>query len=210
NKKSYLNLEMDTEGVVKGSVSSSADKYESTGYRKSLLSGSPEEFFSHELEEERIAFEVTKSEVKNLKELDKPLKLKSEINYEPESAGDLLYLDAFLEKYYTENPFKLEERKYPVDFSYPFQNSYTMVLKLPENVQVEDLPKSVAVSLPDKTGKFSFVVDYSPEMNNIQVRSSLTLGKTVFAPTEYQGLKEFYNLMIEKMQAKIVLKKVNN
>lgn len=209
-QKTYLNLEMDAEGIVTGNLSNNLDKYKSMRLRKSLINGSSEEYFKNKIEAERVLFEVNDTKVENLKAMDKPLLMNSAISYEPEETGDLLYLDAFLEKNYTENPFKLEERQYPVDFSYPFQNSYTLVLKLPENIQVEDLPKNITVSLPDKTGKFTFITSHNATMNSIQVRSNFILGKTMFSTQEYEGLKEFYNLMIEKTQAKIVLKKVNN
>lgn len=41
--------------------------------------------------------------------------------------GDLLYFNPFILERWEENLLKLEERKYPVDFTYPFNETYICI-----------------------------------------------------------------------------------
>jgi len=123
-----------------------------------------------------------------------------------EEAGDLLYLNPMLYEGMEENPFKLEERKYPVDFIYPIEEIYMFELEIPEGYGIESLPEKVNLALPEKSGQYA----YSAKVigKKITVLSRLKINKPLFVETEYIGLKEFFNLIIKSHAEQIVLKKI--
>jgi len=51
---------------------------------------------------------------------------KLKITLEPETIGNKIYLNPFILKFFEENPFKLQERTYPIDFGYKDTYSYVM------------------------------------------------------------------------------------
>ena len=105
----------------------------------------------------------------------------------------------------TENPFKLEERKFPIDYGYPIQETFILKLTLPEDYIIEEKPDNSIISLPDKGGKFSYSITQTG--NILQVMSQYTINKTFFLPDQYTILKEFYNQIINKHAQQIVLTK---
>ena len=123
-----------------------------------------------------------------------------------ESTGELLMIHPLLFEQRIENEFKMEDRKYPVDFSYNYNKTYVATILIPPGYQIETLPKQISLSMPDKVITFSYFV--SQQDNKIQVMRRFTIKKTMFLPDEYKGLKEFYNQMVTKESEPIVLKKI--
>ena len=125
----------------------------------------------------------------------------------PEAAqvmGDFIYLPPVLFSHFMDNPFKLKERLYPVDFPYPFMEQYILKLKLPENYSVEALPKSAHFALPDNAGGFQFsAVDKGN--GQISVSSRIYINQLKYFPDEYPAIKELFDLAAEKFGEQIVL-----
>jgi hypothetical protein len=105
-----------------------------------------------------------------------------------------------------ENPFKSDERKFPVDFAVPVNERNILNINIPEGYVVEELPASVVYVLPDNAAQFV----YKSQQNGsvIQIFSQLKISRTYYQPHEYKLLKEFYKNIISKHGEQIVLKKV--
>ncbi len=104
-----------------------------------------------------------------------------------------------------ENPFKVASRIYPVDFAHPSEDVYICNFIIPEGYAVEEMPKSVVLTLPENAGKFTYMLQISG--NRIQVMSKISIGKQVFYAEEYDYLKQFYAALVAKQAEQIVLKK---
>ncbi len=109
-------------------------------------------------------------------------------------AGDFMYVNPMLLDRYEENPFKLAKRTFPVDYSYARDVAFRMNLTLPAGYTVVEQPKNVALRLPNSGGIFRRVVQVNGK--TLSVLSMLKIDKTVFAPEEYAGLREFYGRMV--------------
>lgn len=155
--------------------------------------------------EDEIGMIIQKSEFFGIDNKNKDLTLKCKVKTSNTSDDEMIYFNPFLEKTFQENPFKLEERKYPVDFGNTFRETYTLTLKLPENYTVEELPKSVNLVMPDKS--ISYTQSIGEILGSISVRITFKINKPVFSAKEYKQLKEIVNLIIEKQSEQIVLKK---
>ena len=105
----------------------------------------------------------------------------------------------------TENPFKAENRTYPVDFAFPIKKTYVFKMTIPEGYIVEDLPEKGVITLPEKAAKYTYTATQAGDFINII--SKLEINKSTFLPEEYPFLREFYDLAIEKQAEQIVLKK---
>lgn len=118
---------------------------------------------------------------------------------------DILYIQPLLAGMDTENPFKREERYSPIDFPYSYNKKAINVISIPEGYDVE-LPESGIFALPDNAGRFLYSVTQTGKVINIT--SELKLSKTDFTPAEYPALKQFYQMMTDKVNSVIVLKKI--
>lgn len=122
-----------------------------------------------------------------------------------EASADLLYVQPLRQLGETQNPFRHPDRLYDVDFGMPHQYVHTVTLMLPTGYEVQELPASVALALPDNGGRFQYSV--TPKGNSLVIMSRLQLLKPLYSASEYPGLRELYSRMLAKHAEAIVLKK---
>jgi len=204
-----VNLAFTPEGTLQGDATYYFNGYDAINYRAAFFDAKDEkEYINEVLAKNTLALKAQKVEVKDAKEISKPLTIKLDVATEEKLEGEVLYIEPFLEKVYAENPFTQESRKYPVDFAYPHQESYVFNLSIPANYKVEELPKNEKMVLPDNAGSFSCLI--AQNEGKIQISCSFAINKTLFLGEEYAMLKEFAAKIIAKQAEQIVLKKVSN
>jgi hypothetical protein len=140
-------------------------------------------------------------------ELSKPLILAYSFSTDNqlEVIGDKLFLSPMLFFTQNENPFKLESREFPVDFGYPSGSAYKINILIPEGYQVESLPESVVLELPNDLGTFKYLIQ--SDANAIQIAVDYDLNTPIVASTYYPFLKEFFEVLVKKEKEKVVLTK---
>lgn len=129
-----------------------------------------------------------------------------EIEDHIEEAGNLIYFTPLLYDRTKENPFKLEDRKFPVDFGYPTEENYRFNLEFPAGYQLDKLPKSEKINMADESASFTFLT--ATEGNTVQVTSKISIKKAFYTAEEYKGLQEFFKNIVRKQAEQIVLKKI--
>ena len=80
--------------------------------------------YQQALENEYEGMKIEEFSIENIENLDKEIVEECKVTFSDQvmDGGDLLYFNPMLAFATTENPFKLEERKYPVDFNFPLQH----------------------------------------------------------------------------------------
>src|SRR5690606_10193113 len=118
---------------------------------------------------------------------DKYLPVKSELNLRlPEAAqmnGDYIYLPAILFSNFSENPFKLQSRKFPVEMPYPLNEQIVYNIKIPTGYAVEELPQPASLILPAKGAKFQYLISEKDGM--VQVVMKINVDQLYYQPEEY-------------------------
>ncbi len=122
-----------------------------------------------------------------------------------EQISGKLYFNPLLFLKTEENPFKQEERVYPVDFTFPNQYKYNIMIKIPEGYEVESYPESLNLAMENNLGSFSFNIKVNGNM--IQIASSEDINQAIVPAQNYQILKTFYGSLVDKQNEKIVLKR---
>jgi len=145
-------------------------------------------------------------EAKNEDEILKPLILKSSnIDLEIMENGPYLYVEPMFLDFYPENPFKAEKRNFPIDFGSPFKESYSIKIIVPDGYIVEEVPEATSLKLPRNYGYFQYFTDVNPQ--EITLTARMGINKPTMGYGMYPSLQQFYDLMIEKLNAQVVLKK---
>jgi hypothetical protein len=119
--------------------------------------------------------------------------------------GDLIYIKPSLKTGFDENPFKQPKRDYPVEFSHPFNDNFSLNLTIPSGYTVEELPKSIRMKLPENGGSFQYISTVKDNM--IQLVIKIQLDNLHFEPEAYEAVKAFFNQIATKSAEQIVLKK---
>lgn len=206
NSYTQVDLNLNEDGSMKGICTVTSTGLDGNDRRNSYMNKNEKEFLE-EFTASHQAWSVTEFHVSNLDTLDKPFteSYSLEIPDEAQVAGDRLYLNIMTGFGQKTNPFKLEKRVYPVDFSCPIKENYIINITIPAGWVVEQLPPVASILLPDKAGLFKCM--FQENSGVLQIISTLKINKNMFLPEEYDQLKEFFRLMVAKHAEQIVLKK---
>ncbi len=117
----------------------------------------------------------------------------------------LLYIPSCLFSDYTENPFKLEKRTYPIDFGYPLIEQTIMNVEIPEGYEIESVPESTSITLSDGSVKYKILSNV--QGSKIQIVRKLNIRFPEIYPEHYSAIKTLFDLMIEKYKEPIILKR---
>jgi hypothetical protein len=158
--------------------------------------------------EEKYKFEIEDYKVVNKKILGKPIARNIKFISEDliEEINGKLYIEPILFLTTHKNPFKLEDRKFPVDFVSPWKDVNRVSIEIPEGYKVEFLPESFAISLPDNLGVFKYQV--LQKGGKISTTSILQFNNAIILPQYYAHLKDFYRQIVQKQSKKLVLVKI--
>jgi hypothetical protein len=105
----------------------------------------------------------------------------------------------FLNSVYTNNPFKMKERAYPVDFVYARKRSFSAQIVIPEGAKLAKQPETIAFD----NNNFSLNYEVSLANNAILINAEYCLKKPVYDPSLYPGLKNFFDDMIKYLNQNI-------
>ncbi|MEZ4858580.1 MAG: DUF3857 domain-containing protein [Flavobacteriaceae bacterium] len=165
-----------------------------------------------------IADATSKLDYKNVQisnlefsEMDNPYQpLKMSYNF---VASD--YIEEINSEYYfsplaflamNENPFKLNDRKYPIEYGYAQIDKVIFSIEIPEGYQVKSLPQNTNLIVGENDYEFKYLV--SQRGNFIQLMMNFGINNASEAAENYQTLKDFYQTIVDKEKEKIVLSKL--
>lgn len=121
-----------------------------------------------------------------------------------DAIGSRLFFSPVVVKEVDSNPFKAETRTLPVEFTMPLNRRYFFSVDIPEDYEVETLPETVNIVLPNGGGSYNFICEQVG--NTIQVLVRFRIDRLMFSPTEYPEFRELFNLIISKQEEKVILK----
>ncbi|MBC6607123.1 DUF3857 domain-containing protein [Hymenobacter sp. BT188] len=200
-----VHLTMDERGGMKGKVHQENGGYAALDQRENLVKKG-EKKFMEDMAKTHEGWTIPTYAFKERETLHKPLTLDYEFTAPGADApAPTLYLNLLRHFSAERNPFVHEERRFPVDFAAPFDETVQLNITLPAGYEPEEMPKPTAVKLPEDGGVFTYQAAAST--GSIQIMSRMTLRRAVYSAEEYTYLREFYSRMLAKHAEQIVLKK---
>lgn len=106
----------------------------------------------------------------------------------------------------SENQFKLDDRKYPVDYGYVWKDRYLVNINIPEGYTVESMPESTSFGMEQGMGSYKYSISITG--NKIQLSVELAINEAVIPASGYGALRKFFELLIAKENEKVVLSKM--
>jgi hypothetical protein len=199
---------MDEQGAITGTINISFTGDPAIAWRHRALRGDPESL-RHALRvylEEHLpkSLEVSVTDIKDIDDYEKPLsvdyKVKGTLGT-PTGKRLLLPVDVFLTQ---EKPaFPHEKRELAVYFHYPEVVKDAMRINYPKNMSLEASPASSTLGIQGST---TYTMTVTPAPNNVTSRRTLAYNTILYKPSDYTGLRTFYNQFEAKDQENIVLK----
>jgi len=201
-----LNMQFDDEMVLKGKSVRNINGLHAKKFRDSYVRVAEKDYVQI-LEKDKGNIVISDVAISNEKAIGEDIK--QTYNFELRDAMEVIngkiYFKPMVFAALNENPFKGEDRSYPIFFDFPSSNSKTINLLIPDGYEVESLPESAIVNLKNGAGVFKFVVALNGKF--LRINSSLDMNNMVFTSLDYEGLKNFYGEMVNKHSEAIVLSK---
>ncbi len=201
-----MNITINDDGSIEGKQRTSYTNLKALQYRKEYKKYTKDEYVENLINTYTFD-DLVDFEVKNLKDLNKPIMETYAFEFDEgvDVIGNEMYISPLFFLKIKSNPFKLEERNYPVNFVYTQSRKKIINIKIPEGYQVASLPKPIKVSLPDSMGSFLFNI--SEVAGGLNVISTFKINSAIIPAYKYLELKEFYNQRVLKEAEKVVLTK---
>jgi hypothetical protein len=119
-------------------------------------------------------------------------------------SNDVYFFKPVIKSLFTENPFKAEKREYPVEFNYPYNLQQMYTFQIPDNMEIAELPKPSIVQSPDNTVKYTYGISVLGKKISLMV--SIQINKSFFVTENYELIKSYFQMVIDKQNELIVLK----
>ena len=194
------------DGKINGKVRTKKSNHYSYLFKKKYFSQSEEDYL-RDKETSLDNILINEYETENLEEEGAVSEIFSyEYEKATEKVGDKIFLKPLMFFIEDENPFKLEERKFPVDFVYPFTDKYIINFKIPENYEVTSIPESIKLTFGENSGLYQYIISNNGKF--IRLAVDLEMHDSMIMPNNYLFLKQFFNEILKKDNEQIVLTKV--
>jgi hypothetical protein len=201
-----VQLTLDAQGGITGKVHEEHGGYAGATARAQYTSMGEKKYWA-ELASQHSGWSLPKFAVVAREDVSKPLAFDYEFTQpaDDNTTAGTLYLSPLREFASEQNPFRHNNRTFPVDFGSTQEEMMMITLSLPAGYELAETPKPMVVDMPDGGGRFMYSV--AATGSTVQITSRMNLRKPVYAAEEYTHLQEFYRLMLTKHAEKLVIKK---
>ncbi|HEX7400708.1 MAG TPA: DUF3857 domain-containing protein [candidate division Zixibacteria bacterium] len=182
--------------------------YSNTATLKQIMEQGKTEFVKEEFLQNLPMASVDSIAYTSLDSIDQPLEINITLSSLPYAQvnGEILYVNPTIFTRLESNPFKNENRNYPVEFSYPFNEIEEVELVIPDGFEVKDLPVNVYREIPGTTFRKTFSLD----ANLIKCHRRFDIVQIAFPIEQYQSLRDFYQDIVSADNLQLVLTKKQN
>ncbi|HET6567573.1 MAG TPA: DUF3857 and transglutaminase domain-containing protein [Rhodothermales bacterium] len=207
-RQSLLLVRLDSLGRLSGNVQTSDFEYAALDRRSALNEKGDEEKFVQDVILNGLAdIQLDSLHIEGADDIYAPLKSTVTFSESPYAlaAGDLIYLNPVALDRMAENPLRLPERTFPVDFAYPRDLTYSARFELPAGYSVVESPHGARISMSSGGAMYERSVDVQGHAINVSTR--FVIGKAVFTAGQYPELRKFFDAVVAAEAQQVVLKR---
>ncbi|MDP4238803.1 MAG: hypothetical protein Q8904_04950 [Bacteroidota bacterium] len=192
---------------MEGDWKKSSIDYGALNQRNHYKTYNSEDEYLKSIESKNIGLSVDNYKINSIDSLEQPIEEEFKISLKNRATkiNNQLFINPLLFDKYTENPFKAEQRVYPVDFTTPIEKVQLFTLELPAGYSIDKLPQNTKMSLPENTANFQMLS--SVNENKVQVLFKFNVNKPIFYQAEYQNLRAFFDELVKKQSEMLIIKK---
>lgn len=112
--------------------------------------------------------------------------------------------NAFFVRFLNSSPFKKENRLFPVDFGFPRNYSYNLIVPIPEGYKAGTIPEAVNKTMGQGRGTLLFDCKLSPDAKSINLQCSFNVRDSYFKVAEYSELKALYDTFFQLQENSLI------
>jgi len=188
--------------LIKTSVEIAANEYEAISFKEDI--GDDSEQLLNYLKEKNYDVELENLSITTHEDYNQFYTFKFEPNIDADIINDKIYISPFLNETSQDNPLTQETRTYPVDMIYPWKDSYSTVIEIPEGYEVDFVPENYKV----KNNLFEMEYTVNKTDKTLEITFYCYFKNAEYPAKEYSKIKYFMNQIVKKGNEKVVLVKV--
>ena len=200
-----VSIKLNDDGTFNGKYKKESFGYHALFRREKIQNKSNDAIIS-EFESNFNNLEVIDYKIENQNDLEKPLVEIINVLIKNDDNASTHYLNPFFDEQFKQNPFKQENRMYPIDFGYPKEYNIDFSLELPPNYGIKSFPESKAYALAKNDAQFKLIMKNNGG-NKIILNSTIIIDKPVFNNLEYEALKTLFNHIINSQKTYLIIQK---
>jgi len=136
---------------------------------------------------------------------DDPLFETVKFNYEPQQSDAFYFYNTNFFSVFRENPFSAKERRSDIDLGCNQEYTITLSLSIPNEFDVETLPKNIIFRTPD-SGLF-FSRTYQLNGKQLFLSMHLMISRAEYTAEEYKDVREFFSRLTGYLNEEFVLRR---
>jgi hypothetical protein len=209
NKKFIsLDLKLDDQNVFQGQMVATKSDYAAFDFRKKYEKFNSQEEYLKNFESEHKGLSVINCTISNMDSIYFPIKESYDIKIKNAVtvAGNQISINPMFYEQLGSNPFKSEDRKYPVDFVCPSDLTYVLKLELPKGLEVIQIPKDVSLRLQDGSAYVQYQALQAENLITFSFR--FVIKKSIYNEDEYSDLRALFSEIVKKHSEQIILKRL--
>ena len=211
NYKSYdvnasYSFIVDSAFTISGKVQKNMRDYSAYYYRSKLKKSTDIEDCVKSMEDQDGDNEISDIQLTGIDSLDNTLEIRYNFtgNESVTNSGSMVYFSPVFDPFFEENPFKLEQREFPVEFDHPYSVKRRYTYIIPPDYEFSEIPKPIALKVGESDGFFIYKI--SAYANILSISTKIDINKSVFIPDEYGQLKAFIQMIIDKEKELVIIK----
>ncbi len=202
--KSYV-MNIDDKGIIKGTIISNFSGYAAFEVRKEIGASSVSHHFKR-IELKNPGLTIEKSSIDGLNSYGSISDtLVTTIVEQTVTKGNTIRFNPLLYEQIKTARYSQPERKYQIDFNYPISYTYLFEYHIPVGYEIDSLPSSVNLKLPDNSVTLSYIIVKENDIIRLVYRQNIN--RHQFSTEEYLDLKAIFEQIALKNMGEVILKK---
>lgn len=200
-------IELSEDGTLQGKIEDTFSEYSALGIRKKSKDKKEIDLAKEIFESEQAGITIDSLNISGIDSISSPLKINAVIsssNY-AQSNGNLIYFNPHIINRTKNNPFKTNNRKFPIDFGHKYDITMNFKIKLPDNYEVKSKIDDVLLSVGG--GALNYVRRVQVNDNIITVNCKFDVREIEIKPKFYQQVREFYSKLVSSQADQFVFSK---
>jgi transglutaminase-like putative cysteine protease len=136
-----------------------------------------------------------------------PLAQHSRFHLSLNATGNFYFLNPFLFSFFEKNPFVDSTRLADIDFRSNQQFIQVMRIAIPQEIELETIPKSIVIRTADTSMLYSRKINQRG--NKLWIENEFSINRSIYDASEYSALWLFFKKVYALLGEEIVLNKKN-
>ncbi len=201
-------IKLHEDGSLDGTFEEAYREYADLFERRDLKDKKEIDIARESFETEQAGITIDSVQMESKDSIHVPLKIKAWISSSgyAQSNGDFLYINPHILHRSKENPFKVQNRKFPIDYSYQRSYSTVAVYTLPDSFEVKEALRNRSFSVNSDMVLYSRIV--KADSHQVKVATKLEILEIDIETKYYQELRDFYARIIAAESEQLVLARI--